>query len=226
MLSLEGRKEWAVVISRFCETDGFANNSPVHRCSLGSHSQHAQSLWSYYHGNRERTTWEAGVYRSILDSAENKPVWGYEANKRKAKNWYMYIHKSLRIWCRGSGLSFHGATTTSSSKTGALFPAEARFLRYNIWLESYTNPTHLPMAAWIHSSVSSFLSSTVRLKLSPVVPFTDDKEMLAHTEPIFSSELASFTGFHSSVLHFLSLFPLLPQSRAQTIFLGVRPCCL
>ena len=42
------------------------------------------------------------------------------------------------------------------------------------------------MAAWIHSSVSSFLSSTVRLKLSPVVPFTDDKEMLAHTEPILA----------------------------------------
>ena len=70
------------------------------------------------------------------------------------------------------------------------------------------------MAAWIHSSVSSFLSSTVRLKLSPVVPFTDDKEMLAHTEPIFSSERASFTGFYTSVLHsrFLSLFPLPPHA--------------
>lgn len=117
-----------MAISRFCVTDGFANNSPVHRCSLGSHSQHAQSLWSYYHGNRERTTWEAGVDRSILDSAENKPVWGYEANKRKAKNWYMY-NTSLRIWCRGSGLGFHGATTTSSSRQGHYFQLKQDSLR-------------------------------------------------------------------------------------------------
>ena len=64
---------------------------------------------------------------------------------------------------------------------------EAKFLRYNfltcfLWLKSHMNPTHLPMAVWIHSSVRSFLSSTVRLKLSPVVPFTDDKEMLDHTK--------------------------------------------
>ena len=60
------------------------------------------------------------------------------------------------------------------------------------------------MAAWIHSSVSSFLSSTVRLKLSPVVPFTDDKEMLAESTLALSMHrshtsffIHSFLGFHS-----------------------------
>lgn len=68
------------------------------------------------------------------------------------------------------------------------------------------NPTHLPMAVWIHSSVRSFLSPTVRLKLSPVVPFTDDKEMSDHTElwACIIHKLASPLQF---LAHLISLFP-------------------
>ena len=36
-----------------------------------------------------------------------------------------------------------------------------------------TNTAHFPFACLIHSSASNFLSSMVRLRLSPVVPFTE-----------------------------------------------------
>ena len=76
------------------------------------------------------------------------------------------------------------------------------------------NPTHLPMAVWIHSSVRSFLSSTVRLKLSPVVPFTDDKKMLDHTEPTFVLSMHHSKASPLQFLAHLILHFLVPTARA------------
>lgn len=63
MLGLEKRNKRATVISS--GNNGSTGVSPVHKCSWGSHSQHAQSLWSCYHENREITTREVSVYRLV-----------------------------------------------------------------------------------------------------------------------------------------------------------------
>ena len=133
---------------------------------------------------------------------------------------------------------YHGVTTTTSSRQGYFqLKQDSLGVIFDLFrLESHTNPTHLPMAAWIHSSASSFLSSTVRLKLSPVVPFTDDKEMLAHTEP--TCALSTHRSQASTLQFFAHPFlvsivtPLPPLVSCSDYFsarkksLGVRLCRL